>query len=179
MKKLLLIMAVCSVLSACAFHSKQPIDETYYKNTQSVEWPEQTNGLSSVSSSKRVSVPASNGTGVAPAAAEIKLECERASSNFKCRYGLDECGWGCNADGSNCRKGSCLQSDCDNVMGQKWELVKVSSSYYGCQHPSYPIVCRKDGDKYRCYDRGQQCGYDCNANGTLCRGENNCWDKYR
>lgn len=40
MKKLLLILAVCSVLIACAFHSKQPIDDNYYKKTQSVEWPE-------------------------------------------------------------------------------------------------------------------------------------------
>ena len=27
------------VLSACAYHSKQAKDDTYYKRTQSVEWP--------------------------------------------------------------------------------------------------------------------------------------------
>ena len=27
-------------LGACSFHSKQPVDETYYKRSQSVAWPE-------------------------------------------------------------------------------------------------------------------------------------------
>lgn len=42
MKKLLLMVIVCMsfVMSSCAIHSKQPIDETYYKRTQSA-WPEE------------------------------------------------------------------------------------------------------------------------------------------
>ena len=41
MKKLLLISAGLMILGACAFHSKQPVDETYYKNTQSIAWPDE------------------------------------------------------------------------------------------------------------------------------------------
>ena len=40
MKKLLLICAGLMILGACAFHKKQPIDENYYKKTQSVGWPD-------------------------------------------------------------------------------------------------------------------------------------------
>ncbi len=42
MKKLLLIISVLTLLTttACSFHSKQPVDDTYYKKTQSVGWPD-------------------------------------------------------------------------------------------------------------------------------------------
>ena len=43
MKKLLVfvcLMALCG-LTACEFHSKQAKDDTYYKRTQSIDWPEQ------------------------------------------------------------------------------------------------------------------------------------------
>lgn len=40
MKKLLLLGAFCLILGACSFHAKQPIDDTYYKKTQSVAWPD-------------------------------------------------------------------------------------------------------------------------------------------
>ena len=42
MKKIVLLAMIIStmILSACAFHSKQPKDDTYYTRTQSVEWPE-------------------------------------------------------------------------------------------------------------------------------------------
>jgi len=42
MKKLLLIVSVLALLTtvACSFHSKQPVDDTYYKKTQSVGWPD-------------------------------------------------------------------------------------------------------------------------------------------
>ena len=41
MKKILFLTLIASMvaLSACEFHSKQPKDDTYYKRTQSVEWP--------------------------------------------------------------------------------------------------------------------------------------------
>lgn len=40
MKKLLLITLFSLFLSACAtFHTKQPIDDTYYKKTQGITWP--------------------------------------------------------------------------------------------------------------------------------------------
>ncbi len=41
MKKVWFLALIASmiVLSACEFHTKQPTDETYYKRTQSVEWP--------------------------------------------------------------------------------------------------------------------------------------------
>ena len=40
MRKLLLLSLVCLILGACSFHSKQPIDDTYYKKTQGVAWPD-------------------------------------------------------------------------------------------------------------------------------------------
>jgi hypothetical protein len=44
MKKLLLLSGACMILGACgAFHTKQPINDTYYKNTQSVAWPGENN----------------------------------------------------------------------------------------------------------------------------------------
>ena len=41
MKKLLFLICIIStfVITACAFHGKQDKDDTYYKRTQSVEWP--------------------------------------------------------------------------------------------------------------------------------------------
>lgn len=40
MKKLLLLSGACMILSACGtFHTKQPIDDTYYKKTQGITWP--------------------------------------------------------------------------------------------------------------------------------------------
>lgn len=42
MKKMLWMMVIsCLFLSGCgAFHSKQPVDDNYYKKTQSVPWPD-------------------------------------------------------------------------------------------------------------------------------------------
>ncbi|MBR6411918.1 MAG: hypothetical protein IKS41_02005 [Alphaproteobacteria bacterium] len=40
MKKIIFLCAGLMLLGACTFHSKQPLDETYYKNTQSVAWPD-------------------------------------------------------------------------------------------------------------------------------------------
>lgn len=42
MKKFLVLslLFVLVVLSACEFHTKQPKDDTYYKRTQSVGWPD-------------------------------------------------------------------------------------------------------------------------------------------
>ena len=198
MKKFLISAVVCSmfVASCGAFHTKQPVDDTYYKNTQSIAWPEQ---QTTTAVAKTTSVPSGNGrAGVTkpyeveaeiekpkvavPDAIESKFECKRNSSgDFTCSYGLNQCGEHCKANGSNCRYGNCLQSDCDNVMGQKWELIQENSLYYACKHPSYPIVCRKFGnDGYKCFNNGYECGNKCNANGTLCRsGHNNCWDEYR
>lgn len=41
MKKTLVLFLLLGLvaLSACSFHGKQPKDDTYYKKTQSVEWP--------------------------------------------------------------------------------------------------------------------------------------------
>ncbi len=42
MKKLFLVISILTLClaSACSFHSKQPVDDTYYKKTQSVGWPD-------------------------------------------------------------------------------------------------------------------------------------------
>lgn len=41
MKKLLLLAVTCLLLSACGnFHSKQPVDDNYYKKTQGIAWPD-------------------------------------------------------------------------------------------------------------------------------------------
>ena len=39
-KNLFLLGITCLILGACSFHSKQPVDDTYYKKTQSVAWPD-------------------------------------------------------------------------------------------------------------------------------------------
>ena len=42
MKKILFLISFLGItvmLTACEFHSKQAKDDTYYKRTQSVEWP--------------------------------------------------------------------------------------------------------------------------------------------
>ena len=41
MRKFMLCACVIATLAlvACAYHGKQPKDDTYYKRTQSVEWP--------------------------------------------------------------------------------------------------------------------------------------------
>ena len=40
MKKVLILVLLLGVISACSFHGKQPKDDAYYKKTQSVAWPE-------------------------------------------------------------------------------------------------------------------------------------------
>ena len=47
MKKLLLLGITGLILGACAFHSKQPIDDTYYKKTQGIAWPDTASSISS------------------------------------------------------------------------------------------------------------------------------------
>lgn len=36
MRLFLFVVMLTGILSACAFHAKQPVDETYYKKTQSI-----------------------------------------------------------------------------------------------------------------------------------------------
>ncbi|MGN0919954.1 MAG: hypothetical protein ACI4OR_04290 [Alphaproteobacteria bacterium] len=182
MKKILSILMVSGiVLSACSYNSKQPTDNTYYKQTQGIAWPEEKKTtaklVSSASSSGAVGM-------AAPAMPEKKLQCIKTDKNsYTCRLGQYKCGTGCQADGSNCYSGYCLQSDCDNVMGQKWDLVyRRRSGFYVCQHPTLKISCGPDGGvKMHCWDaNGYSCGYDCNKNGTQCaKGRDNCWAKYQ
>ena len=40
MKKLLILALIIGFISACSFHGKQPKDDTYYKKTQGIAWPE-------------------------------------------------------------------------------------------------------------------------------------------
>ena len=40
MKKFLILALIAGFVSACAFHAKQPKDDTYYKKTQTVGWPD-------------------------------------------------------------------------------------------------------------------------------------------
>ena len=43
MKKLLFLTVAIGILalSACSYHSKQPVNPEYYKRTQGVAWPEE------------------------------------------------------------------------------------------------------------------------------------------
>ena len=213
MKKLLLLSATCLVLGACgSFHTKQPIDDTYYKKTQSVAWPEGTpsanttayaNGGNGASNGGGAGYGASGAAGsklnwqdpktvddqkvAIPAMPEKKLQCVKTDRNtYTCRLGQYQCGTGCKSDGSNCRNGYCLQSDCDDVMGQKWELAyHRSNNLYGCQHPTAKVLCYPY-PSIHCYNYNsyynlyETCGYDCNKNGTQCAsGSDTCWAKYR
>ena len=204
MKKVIFLCAGLLVLGACAFHSKQPLDETYYKNTQSVAWPDEAAATKTVKPAKgSAKYGASQGAGAnlnwqdpaapdrvvpIPQAPEKKLQCVKTDRNaYTCRIGQYRCGIGCQADGSHCRYGYCLKSDCDNVMGQQWDLVyKRSPEYHVCQHPSEKVFCYPDGTSsgnvdIKCYDSsGSWCGSECNKNGTQCaRGPDTCWAKYR
>lgn len=42
MRKLLFVVSILTLCLACAcsYHGKQPVDDTYYKKTQSVGWPD-------------------------------------------------------------------------------------------------------------------------------------------
>lgn len=221
MKKLLLISSCCLFLGACgAFHTKQPINDTYYKKTQSVAWPNESassyetgvptastsngsigggsnGGHSSVGGSvgsadpKAVGDKWSDATALAPEVAvpkvaEKKIQCTKKGDAYTCRYGQTVCGKGCKSDGSNCSQGYCLKSECDDVMGQKWNWVKGreyggNSTLYACEHPTYGVRCLPEGAfGILCYNSGDKCGHYCNKNGTDCgEGANNCWDKYR
>ena len=222
MKKVLGIGVACLCLAACGnYHGKQPIDDTYYKQSQSVAWP--TEQKASVSQKKATTTvkkaaatkattagkaSVSGGVGSAeaaqpevkwqdasapaakvavPKAVEKKIQCVKTGDTYTCRYGRQICGLGCQSDGSNCSYGYCLKSECDDVMGQKWNWVMVQSDkgwMYGCKHPNYSIYCYPHGSNgIKCtYDDRwyNECGSDCNKNGTDCgKLPNNCWDKYR
>ena len=208
------------VASCGAFHTKQPVDDTYYKNTQSIAWPEQqtttavakTTSVPSVpsasSSSNSVALPV--GTDVTdntkwedptapkqkmavPKDPGLKLQCAKQDNGtYTCKKGQYVCGWGCKSDGSNCSNGYCLESDCNDVMGQKWNLVREGDRFV-CRHPDYPvrcskvtgwqqngIMCRNENGRDDFDYNVDACGWNCNANGTQCQnGANNCWDKFR
>lgn len=204
MKKLLLGSCLCLILAGCgAFHTKQAIDDTYYKKTQSVAWPGENTDMGSESISQENKKGAEYGASqkadpklnwqdaedsapkmAIPAMPEKKLQCVKTGRDvYTCRIGQYQCGKGCRADGSNCREGYCLQSDCDDVLGQKWELVYIrKDGLYACQHPTTKVFCRPDGVwKTTCWGSdGLVCGRECNANGTQCAaGSDTCWSKYR
>ena len=40
MKKILIVALLVSLVSACTYNAKQPKDDTYYKKTQGIAWPE-------------------------------------------------------------------------------------------------------------------------------------------
>ena len=134
MKKLLLLSATCLILTACSFHSKQPVDDTYYKKTQSVAWPDGSSGASTNGVSATSGLNGGNGAGYGssgaadsklnwqdpkteetqkvaiPAMPEKKLQCVKTGrTEYTCRLGQYQCGTGCKSDGSNCRNGYCLQ----------------------------------------------------------------------
>lgn len=199
MKKLLVIGGAFLILGACgAFHTKQPVNDTYYKNTQSIAWPgeenttiQSTSNSTEYSSSKKAEPKLNwqDADETAPKMAipvmpEKKLQCVKTDrDSYTCRMGQYQCGTGCRSDGSNCRNGYCLQSDCDDVLGQKWDLVYIrSQNLYACQHPTTKVFCRPDGVwKTTCWGSDSSvCGRECNANGTQCAsGADNCWAKYR
>ena len=203
MNKILAFSMVAVVaLSACAYNAKQATDDTYYKKTQGIAWPEG-GSVESQNPAKTTTQKASYGASQSadprlnwqdPAASarqlaipempEKKLQCVKTDRNaYTCRLGQYQCGTGCQADGSNCRYGYCLQSDCDDVMGQKWDLVyQKGKNLYTCQHPTAKVSCRPEGSfGIECWDAsGYSCGYDCNKNGTQCaKGSDTCWAKYR
>ena len=212
MNKMLCLCGGLLLVGACAFHAKQPVDDTYYKNTQSIAWPESTPAVGG-SAGVRANAGGAGGSGgaggaswgsaaaadkelnwqdptaaapemAAPAMPEKDLKCFKADNGtYTCRLGRYPCGRGCKSDGSNCNEGYCLQSDCDDVMGQKWELVyKRNESIHVCQHPSAGVQCSPISlEGIKCWDsNGFSCGYYCNKNGTQCaEGSDNCWSKYR
>lgn len=210
MKKIVYITTACLLVGACV--GKQGVDDRYYRKTT---WAKGSENLTIVdnsavqnktryaSSSANSQVPSSRGADVGekwqdpqavqqmavPVAAEKKIQCTKKGDAYTCRYGQTVCGTGCRADGSNCYDGYCLKSECDNVMGQKWDWVKVGgnngTNYYGCKHPTYNVTCFPyDSDGITCITDtrffSEYCGKQCNKNGTDCgQGPNNCWDKYR
>ena len=203
-KNLLFSMVAVVALSACAFNSKQPKDDTYYKKTQGISWSEGQKAVTQKTTTTAAQVktasygasgaadpqlnwqdPAAPARQVAiPKAPEKKLQCVKTDRNaYTCRLGQYQCGTGCQADGSNCRYGYCLQSDCDDVLGQKWDLVyQKNYNLHACQHPTAKVSCRPDAsDGISCWGSdAAYCGHQCNKNGTQCSsGSDTCWAKYR
>ena len=186
MKKILALTMVAGItLSACAsYNSKQPTDNTYYKKTQGIAWPEeqkQVTQKATTTKAKSSSYGASAAAGsqlnwqdpapsarqvAIPAMPEKKLQCVKTDRDaYTCRLGQYQCGTGCQADGSHCRYGYCLQSDCDDVMGQKWDLAyQRAENLYYCQHPTAKVACRPaSSDGIKCWDAdGFTCGWQCN-----------------
>ena len=178
MQKLLLLSAACLMLAACGnFHTKQPVDDTYYKKTQGVAWPDSSSSADSSSNkagngSNGASTYGASGTGgpelnwqdptavekrqvPIPEMPDKKLQCVKTDRNsYTCRLGQYQCGKGCKSDGSNCYYGYCLQSECDDIMGQKWDLVyQRNDNLYACQHPTAKVSCRPDGGLgTKCWD---------------------------
>ncbi len=218
MNKLLYISTACLLMSACGnYNTKQAIDDTYYKRTQSVAWPtEQATDTVAVKATTTNSKSSAGHSGVSggvpsadapdapekwhdttapaekvavPVVPEKKVQCVKKDGAYTCRYGQQICGRGCQSDGSNCSYGYCQKSECDDVMGQKWNWVKASAytgssdafDVYACKHPNYNILCWPSGrDGVKCSSDAILCGWDCNKNGTDCNNyHNNCWDKYR
>lgn len=194
MKKRVIIVLTLCALCACEYHTKQTKDEIYYKRTQGIEWPEEQR-IVAQKTTKAISYGATadsqlNAQGVAasvpqlaaPEALDKKLQCVKTDRKaYACRLGQYPCGTGCQADGSNCRFGYCLQSDCDDVMGQKWDLVyQRDAQVYACQHPTAKVSCRPFYGKISCWNAdGNSCGRDCNKNGTQCAaGPDTCWAEY-
>ena len=205
MKKIVIIGFVAGILAltACSYHSKQPVDETYYKKTQSVAWPEESTSKPA-KTTKATKEKAQYGASQAaerelnwqdPQAVETrelaipempdeKLQCIKTDRNaYTCRRGQYQCGTGCQSDGSNCYRGRCRQEDCDNVAGQKWDLVRLKSqNIYTCEHPTTKVKCApEDVWKITCRDSsGSVCGRECNANGTQCEsGTDTCWAEWQ
>ena len=62
MKKVLAFSMLTAVaLSACAYNSKQPTDDTYYKKTQGIAWPEEQKSVATKSVAKAKTQSASYG----------------------------------------------------------------------------------------------------------------------
>lgn len=111
--------------------------------------------------------------------AKEEIACRRQDNNlYECFKNTNRCGTGCNADGTNCDKGSCIIQTCNNIGGHKWNYTFVDDiyrpiaagrnglmSYGSCQDGG--ITCTKNGSSYTCY-QGNRYKYRCQKNGTGC-----------
>lgn len=84
-------------------------------------------------------------------------------------YNGEVCGYGCNADGKNCKYGYCNISNCNTAKG----YVELTASNYNimiCYNPNTKLAYGVENPgKVYFYKDGQRCGENCDYDGGNCK----------
>ena len=80
-----------------------------------------------------------------------------------------KCGYDCNYDGKNCKKGACFSEYCNAQKG--YTQIKELEKSYGCYNPDTRISY--DADKIFYLD-SEKCGVGCDFDGKNCNNGESC-----